>query len=82
MALSLVVIAGMLVMISHGAPARQQDEGTAAHLFQLWLAFEFFALLFFASKWLPRTPKDALVVLALQIALVILGCAPIWYFKL
>ncbi|MBI2188664.1 MAG: hypothetical protein HYU37_16315 [Acidobacteria bacterium] len=37
-ALSLVVLAVMLTsIVVFGPPAPQPDEGTAAHLFQIWL---------------------------------------------
>ena len=43
------------------------DEGTGAHLFQLWLVLEFFAVIFFTIKWIPLKPKEALEILGLQI---------------
>jgi hypothetical protein len=43
-----------------------EDEGTAAHLFQLLMVVQVPFIAFFAIKWLPRTPKQALIVLALQ----------------
>jgi len=48
-------------------PARQADEGTAAHLWQLLMAGQLPAVAVFAIKWLPRSPRQALLVLALQL---------------
>ncbi len=84
-ALSLVMLVFMFTLFTmHGAPtpAENKDEGVAAHLFQIWLVLEFFMILFFASKWLPQKPTDALLVLAIQIALVIAGCAPVFLLHL
>jgi hypothetical protein len=37
---------------------------------------------FFAIKWLPRAPKLALGVLALQAGAVLASIAPVFYFNL
>ncbi len=61
--------------------ARQADEGTAAHLWQLLMAGQLPIIAFFALKWLPAEPKRALFVLALQF---VAGCAaafPVFYFN-
>ncbi len=42
------------------------DEGTPAHLFQILMALQVPIVGFFAMKWLPRAPKQAVMVLALQ----------------
>jgi hypothetical protein len=73
----------MLIAFSlFGVPQREPDEGTAAHLFQMWLLFEVFAIGFFAVKWLRRAPKQALMVLVLQIAAVLAACSPVFYLNL
>ena len=51
---------------------RQEDEGTAAHLFQLWLALEPFMLGFFALKWFKSARKETLIILAIQIVVALL----------
>lgn len=65
-----------------GAPARQPDEGTGAHLFQIWLMLEALMVAFFAVKWLPEKPTQALVVLTIQIVAVLVACVPVFFFKL
>jgi hypothetical protein len=62
--------------------AREADEGTAAHLFQLLMVAEVPIVAFFAIKWLPRAPKQALQVLALQAAAGLAALAPVYYFNL
>ena len=82
-ALSLVVLAAMLISFAlFGPPVRQPDEGTGAHLFQIWLVLEVFMVGFFAIKWLPQKPKPAFLVLVIQIVAVLAACAPVFYFKL
>jgi len=44
------------------------DEGAAAHVFQLVLVAQLFAMLVFAVAWLPRAFRAALLVLLLQAA--------------
>jgi len=46
---------------------RQADEGTEAHLFQLLMPVQLLVMGYFALTWLPRAPRAALPVLALQI---------------
>jgi len=82
-ALSLAALATMLIFFAiFGVPAREVDEGTAAHLFQIWLVLEVMMVAFFAIKWLPQRPRQTLVVLALQIAAVIAACTPVYILQL
>ena len=82
-ALSLGVLAIMIIGIAvSGPPTRQPDEGMGAHLFQIWLVLEAVMIGYFAMMRLPRSPKQALMVLVIQIAAVLAACAPVWYFKL
>ena len=83
LAMSFISLAVMLGSIAiFGIPVRQADEGTGAHLFQIWLALEVLLIMFFAVTWLPQRPKQALLVLALQIVAVLAACAPVFYFNL
>ncbi len=81
--MSLTFFAAMLISFGiFGVPARQPDEGTGAHLFQLWLVLEVLMLAFFAIKWLAQAPKQALFILALQVASALLVLAPVFLLKL
>src|SRR3989338_8145536 len=71
---------GFLVLA--GPPQREPDEGVAAHIFQTWLVAEFFLVAFFAMRWVPQAPKQALPILAIQILGVIAGMFPVFYFQL
>jgi len=82
-AMSLIVLITMLICFAiFGVPVRQHDEGTGAHLFQIWLVLEVLMVSFFAIKWLPQRPKQALLVLVIQIIAALIACAPVFYFKL
>jgi hypothetical protein len=82
-AMSLAVLAAWLIGIAaFGIPARQADEGTGAHMFQIWFVLEVLMVAFFAIKWLPQRPKHAFLVLAIQIAVALAACAPVFFFKL
>ena len=78
--------AGAFVMllvhvISIGAdPAA--DEGTAAKLFQLLIAGQAPFVAFFALKWLPRMPSEAMYVMAAQAAAAMAALAPVVLFDL
>ena len=84
-ALSLGMLAFILIYIATygiSPPTPDADEGTPAHLFQLWLVLEPFMVGFFAVKWLPRATKQALVVIALQIAAALLLISAVFLLEL
>ncbi len=57
--------------------ARQSDEGTEAHLWQLLMAGQVPVIAFFAVRWLPREPRPALLLLAFQVAAGVVAAAPV-----
>jgi hypothetical protein len=62
----------------HGV-VHQPDEGAQAHLWQLLVAGQIPLIAYFAFRWLPRASHEALVVLAIQAAaVVLLAIAPLW----
>ena len=82
MAMSLVALALVLGHIIIFGTAREADEGTAAHIFQLLMVAEVPIIAFFAIKWLPRFPRQALQVMALQAAAGLAAFAPVFYYNL
>jgi len=62
--------------------ARLPDEGTAAHLFQLFIIGQAPFAAWFAFKWMPREPGPAMLVLALQAAAAVAALAPVVIFGL
>jgi len=78
----LAFVAYIVIYISIFGIAQEEDEGIGAHLFQLWLVLEPFMLGYFAFKWWPRVPKQALIILALQIVAALLPIAVVFYLGL
>jgi hypothetical protein len=77
-AAALAIVLGYAAMFG---TARQADEGTAAHLWQLLMAGQVPVVAFFAIKWLPVEPRPALMVLALQIGAALAAMFPVWWFQ-
>ena len=77
-AMSLTALATVLYHITKFGIAPQADEGTAAHIWQLLMAGQLPVVLFYAVKWLPRTPRTAAQVLGLQIGAAIAAVAPVY----
>ena len=66
-AMSLAALALLLGHLALYGVTREPDEGTAAHLWQLLMAGQIPVIVFFAVRWLPKTPGPALLVLGLQL---------------
>jgi hypothetical protein len=81
-AMSFAALATVLCHIVMFGVAREADEGTAAHIFQLLIVAQAPIVAFFAIKWLPRTPRQALQVLALQTGAALAAFAPVFLLKL
>lgn len=79
LAMSLVALAMVLGHAAVFGVAHEADEGTAAHLFQLLMAAQVPVVAFFALKWLPRAPRQALRVLALQAGAALAAFAAVFF---
>ena len=77
-AMSFAALALALIHIITSGAAREADEGTAAHLWQLLMAAQIPLIAFFAIRWLPQSPGSALLVLALQTAAALAALAPVY----
>lgn len=74
-------LAGLALVLAYAVvlgTARQPDEGTAAHLWQLLMAGQVPIVAFFSVRWLPKAPQRALGVLALQFLAAVSACAPVF----
>ncbi|MBZ5499628.1 MAG: hypothetical protein LAP85_24785 [Acidobacteriia bacterium] len=81
-AMSFVALAMVLGHIVMFGVVREADEGAAAHIFQLLMVGEVPIVAFFAIKWLPRFPRQALQILAVQAGAALAALAPVFYFNL
>ena len=77
-ALAMIVV---YVAINGFASSGNGDEGAPARIFQLIMLAQLPIAGYFAIKWLPRQPKQALIVLALQVVAWIIPIATIMYFE-
>ena len=80
--MSAIALATVLGHIAVLGVTHEADEGTAAHIFQLLIVAQLPIVAFFAIKFLPRTPKAAVVVLALQAAAGLAALAPVFFYHL
>ena len=82
MSLGALVMTLTVVVVVGAAAAHQPDEGTTAHIWQILMAGQVPIIVYFAFKWLPRAPKQALLILALQLAAALAACVPIYLLGL
>lgn len=80
--ISFAALATVLIHLAQFGDLRETDEGAAAHIWQLLMAAQMPVIAFFAIKWLPRAPQEALATLALQLAAVLVALAPVLLLKL
>jgi len=75
-------LAALALVIGHAAVygiVHEADEGTPAHLFQILMVLQVPIIALFAIKWLPRAPRQALLVLALQAGAGIAAFAAVYF---
>ena len=77
-ATALAIVLGYAVMFG---VARQADEETAAHLWQMLMVGQIPIVAFFVIKWVPREPKLGLLIVGLQIAAAVAALFPVWWFN-
>lgn len=82
LAMSLAALALVLGHTALYGVTHEPDEGAAAHTWQLLMAGQIPFIAFFAVNWLPRAPKPALLVLALQLVAGLAAATPVFLMKL
>ena len=78
LAMSLAALGVVIAHVVLVGTQPQADEGAAAHLWQLLMAAQLPIILWFAARWLPESPRQALLVLSLQLAAVVAAAAPVY----
>jgi hypothetical protein len=81
-AMSVAALALVLGHVAIYGVVHEADEGTAAHLWQLLMAGQLPVVAYFALRWLPRAPGQALRVLTLQFVAALAACAPVYWLNL
>ena len=82
LALSSIALAVVLAHLANHGATREADEGAAAHVWQSLMAAQLPFILFFAFRWLPSHPRQALPILALQIGAILAALAPVRWLGL
>ena len=80
--MSLIALTTLFVAFVTGGLVRETDEGTAAHIWQLLMGGQVPIVAYFAIKWLPQAPRQALYVLALQGGVALAAMAPVYLLHL
>ena len=81
-AMSAAALALVLGHIAIFGIVHEADEGTPAHVWQLLMAGQVPMVAYFALRWLPQAPGQALRVLGLQVVAAMAACAPVYWFQL
>jgi hypothetical protein len=81
-AMSVAALTLVLFSVAIFGATREADEGATAHLWQLLIAGQLPVIAFFVIKWVPRTPRSALAVLALQAVVFLAALAPVYILEL
>jgi len=61
---------------------RGGDEGAVAHTWQLLMAGQVPLIMYFAINWLRQAPRQAGLIVILQLAAGIAALAPVWLLHL
>jgi len=80
--MSLAALAIVVIHVARFGAAREADEGTSAHLWQLLMAGQLPLVAFFALTRLPRDPRPAAAVLLLQACAGLAALAPVYLLHL
>lgn len=77
-----MALACLALVVGHFAVygnLHEVDEGAAAHIFQILMVAQVPVVGYFAIKWLPQNPTQALQVVALWAAVVIAAFAGVYF---
>lgn len=78
LAMSFSALATILIFVALHGTAPQEDEGAAAHIWQIMMAGQLPIVLFFAIKWVSQSPKEGVPVLAMQLGAALAAMAPVF----
>jgi hypothetical protein len=76
--MSVAALATVFVFIALHGTAPQADEGAAAHIWQLLMAAQAPIVLFVAIKWVPQSPRQAALIIGLQLSAALAAMAPVF----
>ena len=76
--MSLGALAMVAIHVARFGVTREADEGTAAHIWQLLMAAQLPIIGYFAIRWLPESPRQAVAILVLQAVAAVAALAPVF----
>ncbi len=82
LAMSVSALAMVLGYVARYGGGPVHDEGAVGHLWQLLMALQMPIVAFFAFKWLPQAPRQALYVLAHHAGAALTSVAAVFFFGL
>ena len=77
--MSIIALGIVIIHFAIFGITNETDEGTAAHIFQLFMVIQVPVVIFFLIRYLGKTPKQVLEVLALQIFAAIAACTSVFF---
>jgi len=80
--MSLAPLAMVLGTVAVFGVVHETDEGATAHIFQILIVAQVPIVAFFAVKWLPRSPRQALLVMSLQAGAALAALASVFFLGL
>lgn len=76
--MSAAALACVLGFVAAFGTAPRPDEGALAHLWQLLMAAQLPLIVFFVARWVRRSPREGLPIVALQLAAAGAALLPVW----
>ncbi len=80
--MSMAAVAVVALHVVRYGAAREADEGTSAHLWQMLVGLQVPIVAWFGARWLPRAPGKAVFVLILQAVALLAALAPVYMLGL
>ena len=82
LAMSVSALALVLGYVARYGGGPVHDEGAVGHLWQLLMVLQMPIVAYFAIKWLPGAPRQALYVLAQHTGAALISVAAVFFFRL
>lgn len=80
--MSILALTVVLVHIALYGSAREADEGTVAHLWQLLMALQLPIIGFFVVRIVPQHRAAGVAVVFVQLLAGLAAVAPVWHYHL
>ncbi len=74
-------LAILVIHLARYGVTHESDEGTSAHLFQLLMGGQLFAIGYFALRWIPENPKAAAGMLCAHFVAAVPPFALLYWFE-